>query len=100
MKIYISGPMTGLKGFNYHTFNVAACRLRDKGFEVVNPAEINEPGKAWLHCMREDIKAMMDCDTVLYLPGSENSRGAKIELVLAFQLGLDVREYESFINKN
>jgi hypothetical protein len=37
--LYISGPMGGLPGFNYPAFNFAAKRLRDLGYNVLNPAE-------------------------------------------------------------
>ena len=41
-KIYLSGPMTGFKDYNYQMFNDAAKKLRAEGFEVVNPAEFPE----------------------------------------------------------
>lgn len=40
-RIYISGPMTGLPDFNFPAFHDAAARLRERGHEVANPAEIN-----------------------------------------------------------
>ncbi|WP_319942079.1 DUF4406 domain-containing protein [Pseudomonas quasicaspiana] len=41
-RIYISGPMTGLPDFNFPAFAAEANRLRGLGFDVVNPAEINQ----------------------------------------------------------
>lgn len=90
-KIYISGPMTGIPGLNFPAFNEAAARLRGCGFEVVNPAEINPDGeKTWEACMRADIKALCDCDTIVVLPGWENSKGAHLEVHIAHRLGMRV----------
>ncbi|MBT9158943.1 MAG: hypothetical protein DDT26_00192 [Dehalococcoidia bacterium] len=41
MRIYISGPMTGLHDLNFPAFRDAAAKLRAIGYEVVNPAELN-----------------------------------------------------------
>lgn len=90
-RIYISGPMTGLPELNFPAFNAAAAALRAKGLEVVNPAEINPEGeKTWEQCMRADIKALCDCDTLAMLPGWENSKGAHLEVHLAHRLGMKV----------
>lgn len=90
-KVYISGPMTGLPDFNFPAFDDAACRLRHLGIEVVSPAELCvDTTKPWQECMREDIKALVDCDAVLVLPGWDKSRGASLEVFIATQLGLRV----------
>lgn len=41
MRIYISGPMTGLPDGNIPAFNAAAERLRTEGHFVINPADIS-----------------------------------------------------------
>ena len=41
MRIYISGPITGMSDYNYPAFHAAAKRLRDKGHWVINPAELS-----------------------------------------------------------
>ena len=93
MIIYISGPMTGLPEFNFPAFNAAAAQLRSLGYEVINPAEFGEgEGKTWADYMRKDIKALMDCTHVAVLPGWENSKGARLEVYLAGQLGMPVKD--------
>lgn len=91
-RVYISGPMTGLPELNFPAFHQAAGELRALGLDVVNPAEINPDAQmSWEQCMRADIKALCDCDTIVLLPGWENSRGAHLEVHLAHRLGIKVQ---------
>jgi hypothetical protein len=91
MKIYISGPMTGIHEFNYPAFNEAARLLRERGYDVVNPADNGVPrDAAWSDHMRADIIELMKCDAMAMLPGWERSVGAKIETDLGFVLGMDI----------
>lgn len=92
-RVYLSGPMTGMPDLNFPAFNAEAARLRDIGFEVVNPAEINRDATmTWEACMRNDIKALCDCDAIALLPGWEQSKGAHLEVHIAHRLGLSVVE--------
>jgi len=91
-RIYIAGPMTGLPEHNFPAFHAAAERLRKAGWEVVNPAE-NFGGRTDLpreRYLREDVAQLVRCDAVALLPGWEESRGAKLEYLLARELGLKV----------
>lgn len=88
-RIYIAGPMTGLPEFNFPAFHAEAARLRGLGFEVENPAENPKPpSPTWEAYMRMAIAQVVTCDTVVLLPGWENSRGAKLEKHIAEQLGM------------
>lgn len=94
-RIYLSGPMTGLPEFNFPAFHRAASILRAQGLEVQNPAEINPDGELpWAECMRADIKALCDCDTLVLLPGWEKSSGAHLELHIAHRIGLQIDHME------
>ncbi|MDR8400094.1 DUF4406 domain-containing protein [Paraburkholderia sp. USG1] len=93
MKLYLAGPMTGYPELNFPLFRAEAARLRALGFQIVNPAELNEGNDGdWLACMRVDIAAIMTekCDGIALLPGWEQSRGAPIEHNLMRDLGLRV----------
>lgn len=97
-RLYISGPMTGLPELNFPAFNAAASFLRDLGHEVVNPAELNpEPTASWHECMRRDIKALCDCDTIVLLEGWQRSNGAQLELHVAHRLGMKVVLMQDFV---
>lgn len=110
MKIYLSGPMTGLPENNYPAFHAAARTLRAAGHKVVNPAELHPhtrlrrlchrtlralrlvrsqpPAPTWAEYMRTDLRAMLDCEMIALLPGWEQSRGARREVSLADELGM------------
>ncbi|NMY04589.1 DUF4406 domain-containing protein [Pseudomonas sp. WS 5059] len=89
-RIYLSGPMTGLPGLNFAAFHAMTTNLRAGGHTVTNPAELNPDGGTWNDCMRRDIAAMMDCDTVATLPGGQESKGAQLEVLIAQHLGMTV----------
>jgi len=90
-RIYIAGPMTGYEDYNYPLFNLTAADLRKQGYEVINPAENGLPPDAeWQEHMRVDIANMVTCDAVYRLPGWLQSKGARIEVNLAIELGLEL----------
>ena len=89
MKIYISGAITGHPDGNRLQFQAAANAIIAKGHEPVNPHDIGDAlgdRAEWNDYMKADIKALLDCDAILMLPGWEQSIGAKIENQLAFDL--------------
>lgn len=97
MRIYISGPMTGIPKHNYPKFNRFATELREQGYDVVNPAELDDVAEdpaEWHHYLRRDIVELVGCDSIFMLDGWENSKGAKLEHHLAIELGFENIIYE------
>lgn len=94
--IYISGPMSGYFGLNFESFHAATASLRERGYQVISPAEIKQKATTWAACMRQDIKALMDADKVAVLPGWEKSKGAQIEVKLAQSLGMEIIDAYTF----
>ena len=93
--IYIAGPMTGYENFNFPAFFAAEEWLEKQGYEVVNPARLDDGDttKTWEHYIRRDLKIMLDhCNSIALLDGWEKSRGANIEAFVASQLGFQVFE--------
>ncbi|ACI06270.1 gp56 [Mycobacterium phage Brujita] len=97
MTIYIAGPMSRLPEFNYPMFNHVAKALRDKGYDVRNPAETDSGStdKPWEFYMRLALQQLLECDEIMLLPGWENSRGACIEERLARELKMTVHKWDS-----
>lgn len=91
--LYISGPMSGMPDHNLPAFAAEAKRLRDLGYTVVNPGEVNLHVRGKLEYMEyiyRDLAAMCaaQCDTIAYLPNWTKSRGANIESGVASLLGM------------
>ena len=83
--------MTGLPDLNFPSFHAASQAWRESGCEVISPAELNpDPNAEWCTCMRNDIKALCDCDAIFMLRGWENSKGATLERHVAEQLKMDI----------
>jgi hypothetical protein len=90
-KIYISGKITNLERAD-ELFAIAEQTLSNTGYTVVNPCTIpHSHDKTWHSYMKEDIKAMCDCDEIFMLSNWKDSIGATIEHRLATELGLKVR---------
>lgn len=91
MKVYLTGPMTGYPEFNYPAFGEAAVALRAAGVEVISPHEVNPADgeeHEWAWYLRRDIVALVDCDAVVRLPGSDASKGSRLECYIAAALGM------------
>lgn len=90
-RIYMAGPMTGLPDFNFPAFNAAAGALRAIGQAVENPAENPKPSEpTWENYLRAALTQMLRCDSIMLLPGWEESRGALLEKHVAEALGMSV----------
>lgn len=90
--LYLAGKMTGEPEMGFPLFNATAAKLRSEGFNVINPAETDggSTDKSWNYYMRKDIAQMMQCDAVVALHNWKDSKGAKIEIQLAHDLGIPV----------
>ena len=89
MRVYLSGPMTGIPDNNFPAFHAWAARLRAQGFDVVSPAELPE-AETWEMCLRKDMRELPTCDAIALMPGWERSKGAHLELHVAHRLGMEV----------
>lgn len=90
-RLYLAGPMTGFDDFNFPAFNKMAAELRARGYVVENPAEhgvVN--GADWADYMAYDLTRLGLCGQVAVLPGWENSKGARLEVHIARELGMKV----------
>lgn len=107
-KLYIAGPMTNQPDWNFPLFFETAELLRSLGYEPNNPAENDGPDAAtavahanavhregahkWADYMRRDVVRLVSCDGIVLLPGWQQSRGARLEAKLAYDLDMAVFE--------
>jgi hypothetical protein len=89
VKVYVSGPMTGIEQFNHPAFANACEILRLAGYEAESPHWAPEL-ESWEAYMRHDLALLLRCDAIAMLPGWEHSRGARLERLVAEALGLPV----------
>lgn len=94
MKVYISGPITGVKDYR-KKFQQAEEYLKSLGHDVFNPCCLPDIFE-YYQFMDLDLTALNFCDAIYLLNGWENSRGAKMELKEAQRIGLKIiREEEA-----
>lgn len=92
--IFIAGKVTGLPLDQVKDkFDRVAGELADLGYKVVTPASLHEESKSWEEVTRDNIRYMLDCDEVHFLPCWQESRGAQLERDIAIRLGMNVVYY-------
>lgn len=106
MKLYLSGPMRGRRLHNFPLFFRAALELRERGHQVVNPAERDmaagfDPSNGDLAAQGIDVRQLfahdfedvLGCDAVVLLPEWDRSQGARAERVVAHFAGRHCYDY-------
>lgn len=103
-KFYLAGPMTGIPQFNFPLFIETTERLRKQGYDIISPVETDTPetrkiamasetgdqadlpqGETWGTILAEDVKLVADVvDGIICLPGWKKSKGARLEVFVAF----------------
>lgn len=98
MKAYLAGPMSGIPQFNFPQFCQAAADLRERGWDIVSPAELDDAEdkgaallsatgdmrdakKSWGDFLARDVKLIADggIEAIVFLPNWIQSRGARLE---------------------
>jgi Asp-tRNA(Asn)/Glu-tRNA(Gln) amidotransferase A subunit family amidase len=93
MKTYISGAITGTTDY-MERFEKAEQLLKAQGREVVNPTKLpHNHDKTWESYMREDIKALVECEAIYVMKGWSLSKGAILEVNIASALEFKI-EFE------
>lgn len=102
-RVYIAGPMRGILRWNFPAFDAARDYLKDKGYNVVSPADLDRqahgkdveyqtdlPPGFVREALARDFAALATCDAIYMLNGWENSAGARAELAFAQAIGMRV----------
>lgn len=97
MRLYLSGPMTGLPDWNFPKFHEYALILRQRGHTVVNPAE-NFDGctdlPRWMY-LRLAYEQVPSCEAIAVMPGWGASMGAWGEIRIARDVGIPILDADS-----
>ena len=91
-KVFISGPMSGIKDFNKPAFDQAEKELTEAGYSVFNPARMQLDTDVWTHenIMSIDLAALDKCDYIYMLPKWYYSKGAIQEYHYANAIGVEL----------
>lgn len=101
-RVYIAGKVTGLDIDEYRKNFAEAVEFAKLyfGVEVVNPILLGGEEYTWQENMKFCIAELMKCDTVVFIPGWETSRGAQLEYKIAKELGYYLGELEVSLTDN
>ena len=107
--LYVAGPMRGYADFNFPAFDEAAARLRQAGYRVVSPADLDR-ACAFLptdtpsvdrqlvaRFLMRDLAEIAHVDGIALLDGWGSSAGVKVEVSMANALGIPVTSIETWI---
>lgn len=106
MKLYLAGPMRGIRNANREQFKEAREKLRDMEHEVFCPSEFTDTVKEQRG--KWTLREFMDADLswickhaegMVVLPGWAASKGALAEVHLAWAIGIPVYECDLFVRR-
>lgn len=94
-RVYISGPIAHYNiDERRRMFANAKRLLRQQGFLPVNPMDngLPQPGD-WREHMRCDIRNLLRCQFIYFLPDWQYSKGCRLEFDVAMSCGLKVLKF-------
>jgi hypothetical protein len=81
--VYISGPITGIDNYK-ENFHAASKLIASQGYIPIDPCCLpHDHDESYSSYMKEDIRALLDCDYIYMLPGWKKSDGAMCEKSIA-----------------
>lgn len=110
---YLSGPMSHLPQFNFPAFRAAANDLRNRGIRITSPHETDtaetqaaamasttgaptDVPETWGQILARDVQFIADTKDlrgIIFLPGWEKSRGARLEAFVGLLCGREFATY-------
>lgn len=100
--IYIAGPITNMLLNNFPAFEEVQKKIEAAGFKCINPHEIFEGIDVEDFKHRDYMKVCVSflamCDIVVTLEGWADSTAARQEVVIAREMGKDIRPASTIKN--
>lgn len=102
---YLGGPMSKKPQYNFPAFFEAAKDLREQGYLIVSPAELDDfevvkrvlkdptgtaptdPNAEWSDFLARDLQIVVKVKGMIVLPGWHKSKGASLESYVNCALG-------------
>lgn len=100
-KIYISGPVTGTSDYVQKFQKMENFIKRSfSDLDVVNPVRIMSqmPDTTYKQYLKLSLQLLDDCDLLVLLNGSEESKGCLVEVAYAKALGKEVLYEDDLVN--
>lgn len=91
-KCYIAGKIGDLPEDEFKAnFAEARAEVAAMGFEPVCPTLLpHNHERTWLSYMKEDVTALLQCDALFAQRNWHISKGARIEVAIAWMLGIEI----------
>ncbi len=98
-RLYLAGPMTGHREYNYPAFFEAEDRLLRMGLVPLNPARSfdGDTSRPRADYIRADLNFLRVCHAIAVLPRWRMSRGARLEVAIGYELGLPILDAETLL---
>lgn len=103
MKIYLSGPITGVANYRENFRRAKEALTRDGYTQIINPAELcevlPESIASWEDYLAICLDLLDKAEAVVLLPGWDMSRGVQREIGYAIAKDKLILEYETMMER-